>query len=84
MGQARQRGTLEVRVEQAREQANTDMEVRRKEVEELEAFEQRQVQAIGNFVSQRIMPMMEKQYGPLMRADFSNIPLQFRKPQEDA
>lgn len=73
MGQAKNRGTFEQRVEAARSKWNDSIEVQKKEMEELDALEQRQLTALGNFVNKQIIPSMERQYGPLMRADFSLI-----------
>ena len=73
MGQARKRGTLEQRVEVARSKWNGSIEVQKKEMEELDALEKRQLEALGNFVSNQVIPQMERQYGPLMRADYSLI-----------
>jgi hypothetical protein len=73
MGQAKNRGTLEQRVEQARSKWNDSIEVQKQEMEELDKLEQRQLAALGNFVSNQIIPQMERQYGPLMRADYSLI-----------
>lgn len=79
MGAAKQRGTREQRVEQAREQAIADMEARKNELEAMDALEQRQNAALSEFMGKRILPQMEKQYGALMRTDFSSIPLQMLK-----
>jgi hypothetical protein len=73
MGQAKNRGTLEQRVEAARSKWNGDIEVQKKEMEELDALEQRQLEALGRFVNTQVIPQMERQYGALMRADFSLI-----------
>ena len=73
MGAAKRRGTLEQRVEAARSKWNTGIEVQKKEMEELDALEKRQLDALGRFVNTQVLPQMELQYGPLMRADYSLI-----------
>jgi Ni/Co efflux regulator RcnB len=75
MGQAKQRGTFEQRVDAARSKWNTSIEVQKREMEELDALEKRQLEALGNFVNGQILPHMERQHGALMRADFSLIGL---------
>lgn len=75
MGQARNRGNFEQRVEQAREAFNTDIDAKKQDIAGMEALEARQIAAMGQYVNLRVLPQMERQYGPLMRVDFSNIEL---------
>lgn len=75
MGMAKKRGTLEQRIEQAREKFEAGIEVQRKEVAELDAMEKRQMEALGNFVTNVVAPQMDRQHGALMRADYTLIPL---------
>lgn len=79
MGQAKKRGNFEQRVEQAREAFNSGIEVKKQEIEELDRLEKRQIEALGNFVNQRILPQMERQHGALMRADYSLIALRAKE-----
>jgi hypothetical protein len=85
MGQAKNRGTFEQRVEQSREKWNQSIEVQRQDIEQMDALEKRQLEAMGNFLTTRVLPSMERQYGALMRIDFTKIPLKAtQEPKETA
>lgn len=75
MGQAKKRGTFAQRQAAAYDTVKAGIEVRKREIEEMDALEQRQLDAMGNFLNTRIIPAMEKQHGALMRADFTLVPL---------
>ena len=79
MGQAKKRGTLDQRIDQAREKFEAGIEVQKKELAEFEALEKRQLEAMGNFLNKQVLPQMERQHGALMRADYSQIELSITK-----
>lgn len=83
MGQAKKRGNFEQRQSAAYERVTAGIEVRKKEIEEMEALEKRQLAAMGNFLNARIIPAMERQHGPLMRIDFSKMPMPVTKINVD-
>lgn len=78
MGQAKQRGTFEQRQSAAYNRIDANIEVRKKEIEEMDALERRQTEALGNFVNSYVVPRLERQHGTLMRADYSLVPLNNR------
>jgi len=83
MGQAKQRGTFEQRVEQSRVKWEQGIEVTKKEIQEMEALEQRQLDALGRFVNNQVLPHMERQHGALMRADFSLVDMPVTKMSQE-
>lgn len=83
MGQANKRGTLEQRVEQARDKFESSIDTRKQEIAELEAFEARQNAAMQQFINTQVFPQMERQHGALMRVDFTKVPLSVTKEALD-
>jgi hypothetical protein len=83
MGQANRRGTFEQRQAAAYERIDADIEVRKKEIEELDALEARQMAAMSNFVNNHVLPRLERAPDPvmstLMRADYSLVELKTLK-----
>jgi hypothetical protein len=81
MGQAKQRGTFTERQEAAYAAVDSNVEVRKKELEELEVFEQRQTAAIGSFITGTFEQIVRNNSrnpiaAALTRTDFSQVPLQ--------
>ncbi len=75
MGQAKKRGTFEQRQAAAYEAVDANIEVRKKELEEMDALERRQTEAMQNFVNSQLIPRLDRKYGHLMRADYSLVKL---------
>jgi hypothetical protein len=73
MGQAKQRGTLEQRIEQSRQKWDAGIEAQKKEIADLDALEKRQLEAMGRFVDTQVMPRLRT--SPLVRIDYSGIEL---------
>lgn len=78
MGQAKKRGTFEQRQSAAYDRIDAHIEVRKKELEEMDALERRQTEAMQNFVTSQLLPQMDRRHGTLMRADYSLVPLNNR------
>lgn len=75
MGQARNRGTFEQRQAAAYEAVEANIEVRKKELEQMDDLERRQTEAMKHFVDSQLIPQMDRKYGHLMRADYSLVKL---------
>lgn len=75
MGQAKQRGTFEQRQAAAYEAVDANIEVRKRELEQLDEFEKRQLDAMGRFLNTTVMPSIERRIGAPIRIDFSQIPM---------
>jgi hypothetical protein len=79
MGQAKQRGTFEQRQQQAYDRIDANIEVRKKELEELEAFEKRQLNTMQDYVTNVVVKNMERVRDPvakaLINADYSQLEL---------
>lgn len=77
MGQAKQRGTFEQRQQQAYDRIDANIEVRKKELEELDAFEKRQTDMMQNYVTNVVVKNMERVRDPvakcLINADFTQL-----------
>ena len=75
MGQARNRGNFEQRQAAAYEAVEANIEVRKKELEQMDDLERRQTEAMKHFVDSQLIPQMDRKYGHLMRADYSLVKL---------
>ena len=75
MGQARNRGNFEQRRAAAYEAVEANIEVRKKELEQMDDLERRQTEAMKHFVDSQLIPQMDRKYGHLMRADYSLVKL---------
>jgi hypothetical protein len=87
MGQAKNRGTFEQRQEAAFRHIDADVEVRKKELEELDAFEKRQRDMMQNYVTNVLVKNMERVRDPvakcLINADFTQLELRVMSQLQD-
>lgn len=88
MGQAKQRGTFEQRQKAAYERIDANIEVRKKELEELDAFEKRQTDMMQTYVNNVVVKQMEKIRDPVAKAlittDFTQLELRILAQNPDA
>lgn len=83
MGQAKKRGTFDERQQIAYNLIDANVEVRKKELEQLEVFEKRQVEALGGYI-QHVFEGIENKNkrdsvaNTLTRIDFSHVPFALR------
>lgn len=78
MGQANKRGTFEQRQAAAYDKVEADIDVRKKENEELDAFAEKQEAAIKGYagsVARAYLKKLDESSHPLVSIDFSHIPL---------
>lgn len=71
MGQARNRGNLEQRIEQAREKFEATIEQDKQDIVQMEALEKRQREGLQHWVDSQVIPALNRKYGPMMTADLS-------------
>jgi len=90
MGQAKQRGTFEQRQQEAYARIDASIEVRKKEIEELDALEKRQMEGLGTWANAYFAQMEHHNKRnavatALTRADFSQLELRVLKslPEEE-
>ena len=90
MGQAKQRGTFEERQKAAYERIDANIEMRKKEIEEMDALEKRQMEGLGTWANAYFTQMERHNKRnavatALTRTDFSQLELRVLKslPEEE-